>query len=50
VQDIKKAEEELLMVLENSHLSVLKDLKAGKIDDSITAVIEKVAADISAKY
>jgi F-type H+-transporting ATPase subunit alpha len=50
VQDIKKAEEELLMILQNSHSGVLKDLKAGKIDDAITSVIEKVAADICAKY
>jgi F-type H+/Na+-transporting ATPase subunit alpha len=50
VHDIKKAEEELLMILENSHPSVLKDLKAGKIDDQITGIIEQVAADVSAKY
>jgi F-type H+-transporting ATPase subunit alpha len=36
--------------LNNKHRDTLDALKAGKLDDNITAVIENVAKEVSAKY
>jgi F-type H+-transporting ATPase subunit alpha len=36
--------------LNNKHRDVLNALKAGKLDDNITDVLEKAAKEISAKY
>ena len=36
--------------MRNSHADVLADLKAGKLTDNAASTIEKVAADLSAKY
>ncbi len=50
VDKVKEFEESYLTILESNHKDVLDQLKAGKFDDNITAVLEKVAAEISAKY
>ena len=50
VKKIRKFEEEFLSFMRNSHADVLADLKSGKIKDSAASTIEKVAADLSAKY
>jgi F-type H+-transporting ATPase subunit alpha len=50
VNKVKDFEEAYLSVLEANHRNVLDQLKAGKFDDSITSVLDKVAAEISAKY
>jgi F-type H+/Na+-transporting ATPase subunit alpha len=50
VKKIRAFEEEFLSFMRNSHADVLADLKSGKIKDSAASTIEKVAADLSAKY
>jgi F-type H+/Na+-transporting ATPase subunit alpha len=39
-----------LEYLNNKHRDILDGLKAGKLDDKITDVIEAVAKELSAKY
>ena len=50
VKKIRAFEEEFLSFMRNSHVDVLADLKSGKIKDNAASIIEKVAADLSAKY
>ncbi len=50
VNKIKEFESEFLNQLDVRHRPVLDALRAGKIDDSITSVLEQVAKEISAKY
>ena len=50
VKKIRAFEEEFLSFMRNSHADVLADLKSGKIKDNAASIIEKVAADLSAKY
>jgi len=50
VNKIQEFEKDFLMVMENSHKDVLDSLSKGKLDDTITGTIEKVAADLSSKY
>jgi F-type H+/Na+-transporting ATPase subunit alpha len=47
---VKEFEVDLLLYLRSKHASTMNDIKAGKIDDSITNVIEAAAKEISAKY
>ncbi|UTW63767.1 F0F1 ATP synthase subunit alpha [bacterium SCSIO 12741] len=50
VSRIKEFEVEYLNFLQDKHNSVLEQLKSGKISEEITDTLEKVAADLSAKY
>jgi F-type H+-transporting ATPase subunit alpha len=50
VNKVKEFEADFLAFLNNKHRDTLDALKAGKLDDKITDVIEKVAKEISAKY
>ncbi len=50
VNKVKDFEEAFLSLMRNSHADVLADLRAGKLTDNVTGTIEKVAADLSAKY
>lgn len=50
VNKMKVFEEEYLAFLDTKHRNVLDDLRAGKLTDEITAVLEKVAKELSAKY
>jgi F-type H+-transporting ATPase subunit alpha len=50
VKDIRKFEAEFTSQLEERHPEVLAALKAGKLDDSITGVLETVAKELSGKY
>ena len=50
VKDIRKFEAEFTSQLEERHPEVLSALKAGKLDDSITSVLETMAKELSAKY
>lgn len=50
VSKVKEFENEYLAILETSHKNVLNNLKAGKFDDSLTSVLEKVAKDLASKY
>ncbi len=50
VSKVNEFESEFLEFLELKHSDILASLKEGIIDDSITKVLDKVAADLSAKY
>ena len=50
VNRIKEFENEFTSQLELRHPEVLAGLKAGKLDDSITKVLETVAKELSANY
>jgi len=50
VNKMKVFEEEYLAFLDTKHRNVLDDLRAGKLTDEITGVLEKVAKELSAKY
>ena len=47
---VKEFEEEFLSYMKNNHADALADLAAGKLTDSAFGTIEKVAADLTAKY
>ena len=50
VNKVKEFENDYIEYLNNKHRDVLNALKAGKLDDTITDVLEKAAKEISAKY
>ena len=50
VNKIREFEAEYLQQLELRHPDTLKALKAGKLDDAVTGVLETVAKEVSAKY
>jgi len=50
VKEIRAFEKEFTTQLEERHPEVLAALKAGKLDDSITGVLETMAKELSAKY
>lgn len=50
VEKVKEFENEFLTVLKSSHAEALNTLKAGKLDESATSVLEQVAKDLSARY
>ena len=50
VAQVREFEKDFLAVLAAQHSDTLSALRAGKFDDSITGVIEKVAKDVAAKY
>jgi F-type H+-transporting ATPase subunit alpha len=50
VNKVKEFEKDYLEYLNAKHRDTLNALKAGKFTDEITDVLEKAAAEISAKY
>jgi F-type H+-transporting ATPase subunit alpha len=50
VNKVKEFEKDFLEFLNNKHRATLDALKAGKLTDEITDVIQTVAKEISAKY
>lgn len=50
VDQVKEFEKEYLSYLRNKHKDVLEQLRAGKISDDITSVLEKAAAELTSKY
>jgi len=50
VKDIRTFEKEYTDQLEERHPEVLAALKAGKLDDSVTSVLETVAKELAGKY
>ena len=50
VNKVKEFEKDFIEYLNNKHRDTLNALKAGKLDDNITDVLEKAAKEISAKY
>ncbi|MEK6451919.1 MULTISPECIES: F0F1 ATP synthase subunit alpha [Myroides] len=50
VSKVKEFEREYLEALNSRHRDVLNQLKAGKFNDELTGVLEKVAKEVSAKY
>jgi F-type H+-transporting ATPase subunit alpha len=50
VNKVKEFERSYIDYLNNKHRDILDALKAGKLDDTITDVLESVAKELSAKY
>lgn len=50
VNKVKAFEKEYLTYLNAKHRDTLDALKAGKFDDSLTSVLDKVAKELAAKY
>jgi F-type H+-transporting ATPase subunit alpha len=50
VNKVRAFETEYLDYLDAKHRDTLDQIKAGKIDESITSVLEKVAKELTAKY
>jgi F-type H+-transporting ATPase subunit alpha len=50
VNKVKEFEKDLEFLNNNKHRATLDALKAGKLTDEITDVIQTVAKEISAKY
>ncbi|MCU0417941.1 MAG: F0F1 ATP synthase subunit alpha [Cytophagaceae bacterium] len=50
VNKVRDFEKDFLSVLKVSHKDTLKDIKSGKIDDSVTEVLKKVAKEVAPKY
>jgi F-type H+-transporting ATPase subunit alpha len=50
VNKVKEFEKDFLEYLHLNSADVMKDLKAGKISDELTNVLDKAAKEISAKY
>ena len=50
VNKVKEFEAEYLQQIEQRHPEVLTALKAGKLDDSLTSVLESVAKELAGKY
>jgi F-type H+-transporting ATPase subunit alpha len=50
VEKVREFEGEFLSLMRNQHQDALSDLKSGKLSDEAVGTIEKVCADIAAKY
>ncbi|HVD96683.1 MAG TPA: F0F1 ATP synthase subunit alpha [Cytophagaceae bacterium] len=50
VNEVRNFEKEFLTIMKTQNRSVLDDLRAGKIDDSITAKLKAVAADVAKRF
>jgi F-type H+-transporting ATPase subunit alpha len=50
VGKVKEFEKEFLGLLQAQHRNILNDLRAGKLDDTITGVLKKTAQDLAKKY
>ena len=50
INKVREFESEYTTQLEQRHPEVLAALKAGKLDDQVTSVLETVAKELAAKY
>ncbi|GHB54517.1 F0F1 ATP synthase subunit alpha [Persicitalea jodogahamensis] len=50
VERVKEFQEDYLTVLSGQYADTMSAFRAGKFDDTLTAVLEKVAKEIAAKY
>ena len=50
VSKVKEFEADFIEFLDLNHRDVLETLKAGTLDDSVSTVLDKVAADLAARY
>jgi F-type H+/Na+-transporting ATPase subunit alpha len=50
VEKVKHFQDDYLLLLENQHKDVLEQIRKGNIGDEVTAVLEKVAKELSAQY
>ena len=50
VESVRQCQDSFLDKLRSAHPEVIETLASGKIDDSVTAVIEQVMADIAGQY
>jgi len=50
VEKVRSFQDDYLLLLENQHKDVLEQIRKGNIGDDVTAVLEKVAKELSAQY
>ncbi len=50
VTEVKNFEKEYTTLLRTQHRAILDDLRAGKLDDTITGVLKSVALDVAKKF
>ncbi len=50
VDKVREFEKDFVLLLEAAHRPVLDGLRAGKLDDTITDTLKKVASDVASKY
>jgi F-type H+/Na+-transporting ATPase subunit alpha len=50
VEKVKQFQDDYLLILENQHKDILEQIRKGNIGDEVTAVLEKVAKELSAQY
>ena len=50
VEKVRSFQDDYLLLLENQHKDVLAQIRKGNIGDDVTAVLEKVAKELSAQY
>jgi len=50
VEKVRNFQDDYLLLLENQHKDVLEQIRKGNIGDDVTAVLEKVAKELSAQY
>ena len=50
VEKIKEFESEYIRVLNDKHSDILSTIKQGKLTEEVTGTLEKVCADIVAKF
>jgi F-type H+-transporting ATPase subunit alpha len=50
INKVKAFEDEYVQQLEQRHPEVLQGLKAGKLDDGITNILETVAKELAGRY
>jgi len=50
VDKVREFEKEYLQQLEIRHPEVLRELKAGKFNEELTGVLDKVAKELASKY
>ena len=50
VERVRECQEQFLDVMRTQHQDVIDKLGSGSIDDSMTAVIENVMADVAGQY
>ena len=50
VNKVKQFEAEFIEMMDLRHKDVLETIRSGKIDDSVTKVLEEVAAEVSSRF
>ena len=50
VEKVRECQETFLDKIRSQHADVIETLASGKIDDSLTAVLEQIMADVAGQY